>query len=50
MAKWGGNSKVPMIEERLRQATSLLQDIREALETIAEDAKFLKEFARNVTE
>lgn len=39
-----------MIEERLRQATSLLQDIREALETIAEDAKFLKEYARNVTE
>lgn len=50
MAKWGKHNFPNMIEERLRQATSLLQDIREALESIAEDAKFIKEFARNVTE
>lgn len=46
-----GNVTFPiMIEERLKQATALLQDIREALDSIVEDAKFIKEYARNVTE
>lgn len=39
-----------MIEERLQRATSMLRDIREALESIVEDTRSLAEFVHNATE
>lgn len=38
------------LEERLVRAAGLLAEIREALESIVDDAQVLKEYIHNVTE
>lgn len=46
----GDITGIRMIEERLKRAASLLRDIREALDEIVDDSRFITEFVRNVTE